>query len=119
MTVRSVVRRGVALVNLGVTALMDAPVVGRLVRRGMVEIRYTGRRSGQTFQTPVAYRRSGDQVVIGVSAPDLKTWWRNFGGDGGPITLLGLDGADRTGHAVSRRDERGAVTVTVTLDPPS
>ena len=27
------------------------------------------------------------------SSPDKKTWWRNFLGEGGPITLLKLDGA--------------------------
>jgi hypothetical protein len=49
-------------------------------------------------------------------APDKKTWWRNFTGDGGPITLTNFDGADRTGHAVAHRDERGRVTVTVAVD---
>jgi hypothetical protein len=105
-----------ALVNAGVERLTGAPVIGPLVRRGMVVIRYTGRRSGKTVQTPVGYRRSGDGIVIGVMAPDSKTWWRNFTGDGGPITLLAFDGADRRGHAVAGRDERGRVTVTVTLE---
>jgi hypothetical protein len=49
-------------------------------------------------------------------SPDNKTWWRNFLGEGGPITLLKLDGADRTGHAVTERDENGRVKVTVELD---
>jgi hypothetical protein len=48
--------------------------------------------------------------------PDKKTWWRNFLGDGGPITLLGLDGSDRVGHAVATRDTGGGVSVAVTLD---
>ena len=39
--------------------------------------------------------------------PDAKNWWRNFLGDGGPITLLDLDGRDRTGHAVANSDDRG------------
>ena len=47
--------------------------------------------------------------------PDSKTWWRNFTEEGGPITLVGLDGADRTGHAVAHRDDRGRVTVRVRL----
>jgi hypothetical protein len=49
-------------------------------------------------------------------SPDAKSWWRNFLGEGGPITLLRLDGADRTGHAVADRDEKGRVTVTIQLD---
>ncbi|MBW8712368.1 MAG: hypothetical protein JF631_15640, partial [Mycobacterium sp.] len=51
-----------------------------------------------------------------VMSPDNKTWWRNFLGDGGPITLLKLDGQDRTGHAVANRDADGRVKVTVQLD---
>jgi len=86
-----------------------------LVRRSMVVVRYTGRRSGKSFETPVNYQRSGDEIAIRVMAPDSKNWWRNFTGDGGPITLVGFDGADRTGHAVSHRDDRGRVTVKVRL----
>jgi hypothetical protein len=96
--------------------LMDAPVVGGLVRRGLTTIRYVGRRSGKTFEIPVGYRRRGAEIVIGVSMPDAKNWWRNFLGDGEPITLLGLDGRDQTGHAVAHRDDRGRVSVTVKLD---
>jgi hypothetical protein len=106
----------VGIVNGIFVALIDAPVVGTVVRKAMINIRYVGRRSGKTIQTPVGYRRSGNTVTINVMAPDNKTWWRNFLGDGGPITLLRLDGADRTGHAVAHRDEQGRVAVTVTLD---
>ena len=73
----------------------------------MINIRYVGRRSGKTIETPVGYRRSGDTVTINVMSPDAKSWWRNFLGEGGPITLLKLDGADRTGHAVADRDGIG------------
>jgi hypothetical protein len=106
----------VGVVNAGASALIKAPVVGRVLRRGLVVIRYTGRRSGETFETPVGYRRRGDTLLIGVVAPDQKNWWRNFLGDGAPITLLDFDGRDRTGHAVAQRDGRGGVSVSVTLD---
>jgi len=106
----------VGIVNKMFVALIDAPVVGPLVRRGMINIRYVGRRSGKTIETPIGFRRSGDTVTINVMSPDSKTWWRNFLGEGGPITLLKLDGADRTGHAVTTRDEQGRVKVTVRLD---
>ena len=59
---------------------------------------------------------SGASIVIGVMAPDAKNWWRNFLGDGAPITLLDFDGRDRSGHAKAERDERGRVSVTVKLD---
>lgn len=103
----------VGVVNSGAERLIDAPVIGRFVRRSMVVIRYTGRRSGKLFETPVNYRRSDGGVIIRVMTPDSKTWWRNFTGDGGPITLVDFDGADREAHAVAHRDERGRVKVTV------
>lgn len=106
----------VGLVNKLFVGLIDAPIVGPFVRRGMLNIRYVGRRSGKTIQTPVGYRRSGDTVTINVMSPDSKTWWRNFLGEGGQITLLRLDGQDRTGHAIADRDQEGRVKVTVQLD---
>ncbi|GAA4678943.1 hypothetical protein GCM10023215_09910 [Pseudonocardia yuanmonensis] len=109
-------RKAVHCVNAGVAALAASPCLGRVVGRGIVMISYVGRRSGRTFRTPVSYRRSGDELVVGVQFPDAKTWWRNFVGDGGRITLE-LDGGERTGHAVATRDGR-RVTVRVRLDPP-
>lgn len=106
----------VRAVNGVAVRLMDAPLLGRLVRRGLVKIRYVGRRSGKTFEIPVGYRRSGETVVVAVGMADKKTWWRNFLGDGAPITFVGLDGRDRTAHAVAARDERGGVSVTAQLD---
>ncbi len=105
----------VPIVNRLAVALLDAPMLGRVVGRGLVKIRYVGRRSGTTVDLPVGYRRSGDNIVIGVAAPDAKTWWRNFLGDGGPIELLGLDGRDRLAHAIADRDDKGRVKVTVQL----
>ncbi len=84
----------------------------------MVVIRYAGRRSGRTFETPVSVTRDGNQVTINVMTPDSKNWWRNFLGDGGPLTLVNLDGRDWTGHATAHRDGQGKVTVTVQLDAP-
>lgn len=107
----------VGVINSGAARLIDLPVLGPLLRRSMVVIRYTGRRSGKSFETPVNYRRSGDEIVIRVMSPDAKTWWRNFTGDGGPITLVDFDGADRTGQALAHRDQRGRVTVTVRPGP--
>lgn len=106
----------VGIVNRVFVALIDAPAIGAVIRRGLIVIRYTGRRSGKTFETPVGYRRSGDTVTINIVGSDSKNWWRNFVGEGGPITLLKLDGRDRTGHAIAERDTKGRVAVTVRLD---
>lgn len=101
-------------VNRWVSGLRTSPRWGRFVRKHFTVITYTGRRSGRTFTTPVGYRRTGDTVTIRVLIPDAKNWWRNFTGDGGPITLQ-LDEADRPGHATAHRDEKGRVAVTVRL----
>jgi hypothetical protein len=106
----------VRTVNKLAVVTMNLPVVGGLMRRGLVEIRYVGRKSGKTFEIPVGYRRSGNSLTIPVGMPDKKSWWRNFLGEGGAVTLVGLDGRDRTGHAVATRNERGAVAVRVQLD---
>ena len=115
MRLRTWVQRVVRVVNVQVAALADSPRWGRLVGRHIVVITYVGRRSGRTFSTPVGYRRAGDEITIGVRLPDAKTWWRNFLGTGGPLSLH-LDRTERSGHAVARRDDRGRVTVTVHLD---
>jgi hypothetical protein len=109
------VRTLVKMVNAGALTLADVPGLGPLVGRYITGVSYVGRRSGRSFTLPVGYRRTGATVTIRVALPDQKTWWRNFLGDGAPMTIR-LDGSDRTGHAVARRDERGRVTVTLTLD---
>ena len=101
-------------VNRWMVGLRHAPLVGKLVRKGITVVSYTGRRSGRTFSTPVGYQRQGDVVSIKVMMPDSKTWWRNFSGEGGPLTLE-LDGVQQTGHATSHRDDKGRVTVRVRL----
>jgi hypothetical protein len=92
-----------------------SPLSSRLVGRTFAIVTYAGRKSGRTISLPVAYRRRGDQVVINVAMPDAKTWWRNFLGEGAPLTIA-LDGGDRTGHALARRDEGGQVTVKMHLE---
>jgi hypothetical protein len=108
-------KRAIDRVNACVLTLRSSPRWGRYVSRRLTIVTYTGRRSGRTFSTPVAYRRAADIVTIGVQFPDAKTWWRNFVDEGGQISLH-LDGIDRTGHAVARRDEQGHITVTVRLN---
>jgi hypothetical protein len=119
------VRRGgrraellVRTVNSAVTALLRNRWTGRWLGKRITTVSYVGRRSGRTFSIPVVYRRAGDRVTLMVDVPDVKNWWRNFTGDGGPVTLR-LDGTDRTGHAVAHRTSSGWGTVTIALDPPA
>jgi hypothetical protein len=110
---RLIMRAG-PLFNAPVAAIMSAPRLGAQLRRSVTLITYTGRRSGRTFNIPVAYRRRGEELEIAANLPDAKTWWRNFVGEGAPISLT-LDGAERAGHAVAHRDDKGRVTVRVRL----
>ena len=107
------IMRAAPVVNAPVAAIATSRFGARL-RRSVTMITYTGRRSGRTFSIPVAYRRRGNEIDIAANLPDAKTWWRNFVGDGAPITLT-LDGAERAGHAVAHRDDKGRVTVRVRL----
>ena len=107
------IMRAAPVVNAPVAAIATSRFGARL-RRSVTLITYTGRRSGRTFSIPVAYRRRGNEIDIAANLPDAKTWWRNFVGDGAPITLT-LDGAERAGHAVAHRDDKGRVTVRVRL----
>jgi hypothetical protein len=106
--------RAAPLFNAPVAAIAASSRFGAALRRSITTITYTGRRSGRTFSIPVAYRRRGDEIDIAANMPDAKTWWRNFLGDGAPISLT-LDGIEQSGHAVAHRDENGRVTVRVRL----
>lgn len=102
--------------NKIVGVVMRAPVLDKVVGKSMATVTYVGRKSGKQFSLVVGYRQDGDTLQIGVALPDKKNWWRNFLGQGGPITVA-LRGVDRTGHAVSNRNEEGQVSVKVALDP--
>jgi hypothetical protein len=101
--------------NTLVTKLLSSSRWGSRMRKNLTVVTYTGRRSGRTVSTPVGYQRDGSTVTIPVSLPQRKTWWRNFTGDGGPLSLH-LHGADRTGHGVAQVNDKSQVTVTVRLD---
>jgi hypothetical protein len=100
--------------NAMVAPLVRSPRLHRLVSRNLAMVTYTGRRSGQTFSTPVLYTRDGDEVSIRVGLAAEKRWWRNFEGGGAGITLR-LRGVDHSGHGVVARDDMGRVWVKVRL----
>jgi hypothetical protein len=116
--------RNYARLLMRAAPLLNAPVAaiatsrfGALLGRSIAMVSYTGRRSGRPFTIPVSYRRRGDEIEIGVSMPDAKTWWRNFLGDGAPLTLR-IDGKEHAGTAVAHRDDTGSVTVKVRMANP-
>ena len=111
---RLLMRSGAPLFNAPVAALANSRRFGGLVNRNITMLSYTGRRSGRRFTTPVSYRRTGDDITIAANLPETKTWWRNFLGNGAPLTLQ-LDGTERAGMGVATRDDKGRVTLTVRL----
>jgi hypothetical protein len=109
------VMRAAPVLNAPVAAIAASPRFGAALRRSVTVVTYTGRRSGRTFSIPVAYRRRGDENIdIEANLPDAKTWWRNFLGDGAPLSVA-LDGVERAGHGVALRDDKGHVTVRIRL----
>jgi hypothetical protein len=108
-------QRVAAAANTLVRPLVASSWGRRLVGGTLTLVTYRGRRSGRVMTIPVGYVHDGDEVHIGVAFPDEKSWWRNFTGEGHPISIR-LDGVDRTGHAVARRDADGQVHITVGLD---
>jgi hypothetical protein len=107
--------RAAPVFNAPVAAIAASPRFGGALRRSVAVVTYTGRRSGRTFSIPVAYRRRDDaNIDIGANLPDAKTWWRNFLGEGAPLSVT-LDGVERAGHGVADRDDKGRVTVHVRL----
>ena len=110
------VLRAAPFLNAPVAAIAASPRFGAVLRRSNIAlVTYTGRRSGRTFSIPVAYRRrDNENIDIGANLPHAKTWWRNFLGDGAPLSVT-LDGVERAGHGVAHRDDKGRVTVQVHL----
>jgi hypothetical protein len=107
--------RAAPVLNAPVAAIAASPRFGGALRRSVTVVTYTGRRSGRTFSIPVAFRRRDEaNIDIGANLPDAKTWWRNFLGDGAPLSVT-LDGVERAGHGVAHRDDKGRVTVSVRL----
>jgi hypothetical protein len=67
--------RAAPLLNVPVAAMAASRPFGRIVGRNVAIITYTGRRSGRTISTPVAYRRKGDELQIAANMPEAKNWW--------------------------------------------
>jgi hypothetical protein len=100
--------------NQVVVLLLRSPL-HPLVSKRLTLITVTGRRTGREHTLPVAYQQRAEGLTIPVMWPERKLWWRNLR-DGAPVVLR-LRGADRTGQAHARVDDRGGVAVEVLLDP--
>jgi deazaflavin-dependent oxidoreductase (nitroreductase family) len=50
----------------------------RLLSGIVIELGYTGRRSGREYALPVQYARDGQRLVVVPQRASSATWWRNF-----------------------------------------
>lgn len=91
--------------NPAVLAVLRSPA-HRLLSGMVIELRYTGRRSGRQYILPVQYARAGDRLVVVPQAADSKMCWRNFLTEQ-PVTVR-LAGQLHDGSArVVTRDDPG------------
>lgn len=67
----------VSPLNRLVVGLLRSPL-HPLASKGLMVVSWTGRRSGRSFSIPVGYQRDGEDVVVLLSKPAEKTWWKNF-----------------------------------------
>ncbi|WP_435335736.1 hypothetical protein [Haloarchaeobius sp. TZWWS8] len=88
------------LINPLVSLLLRSPL-HRFVGGNLVLIRFTGRRSGRVFTTPVGSHRLKDTKSDRLFLLTESGWWRNFDG-GRPLEIL-VDGDwhEGTGTAVT------------------
>ncbi len=69
------------IVNYAMKLILRSPLHG-MVSKNLLLITFTGRKSGNTYTTPVSYSQSNNCVTIFTHA----TWWKNLRNDQ-PITL--------------------------------
>lgn len=70
-----------SLTNLVPKLLLTSPL-HRVVSSRWAIIEFTGRKSGRSYATPVAYVADGDRIVLSTDS----RWWRNFA-DPAPVRL--------------------------------
>ncbi len=85
--------------------LLRSPLHGLISGMYML-ITFTGRKSGQTYTTPVEYALDGSDVIF-LTAPE-RVWWRNLKG-GAPVTIR-VRGRDHTGTATASLGDVDAFT---------
>ena len=70
-----------------------------MVSETILDLEYTGHRSGLRRRLPVMYARRGEELVVVAGWPEVKRWWRNFGPAPQRVAVL-LRGRRLEGDAV-------------------
>lgn len=69
--------RGGPVANRAVLWLLRSPA-HRLVSGALVDLRYTGARSGRQYALPVQYAEDNQRLVVWPGHPERKRWWRSL-----------------------------------------
>ena len=67
----------VSPLNSLVVSLLRSPL-HLIASKGLMVVSWSGRKSGMRFSIPVGYQRDGDVVMVLLSKPAQKSWWKNF-----------------------------------------
>ena len=83
----------VSPMNRLVVSLLRSRLHG-VASRGLMVVSWSGRNSGRHFSIPVGYQQDGDIIMVLLSKPAEKNWWKNFRSPW-PAELL-IQGRSRT-----------------------
>jgi deazaflavin-dependent oxidoreductase (nitroreductase family) len=95
--------------NSVVARLLESPA-HHILSGTTILVRYSGRRTGTEYTTPVQYAEAGQGLVVLVGDADAKTWWRNFTEMGQMQVLLRGEWIPMTAHALRGSEDPEAVT---------
>jgi len=87
------------IVNKVITLVLSSPL-HRLLSKTVLLITFTGRKSGNTYTTPVGYSQNEKQISIFTH----HTWWKNLCSN--PSVTLRLRGLDVQGRAEPIEDKQ-------------
>jgi hypothetical protein len=82
-------------VNVVVRALLQSPLLHRVMSHNTMLLSVTGRASGRIYRVPISYSRDENDVVCFTDTD--STWWKNLRG-GAAVTML-VRGRRRPGTA--------------------
>ncbi len=88
--------------NQSMKVMLTTPILQRLVGRSTLLLRFVGRRSGETFTTPISYALIDGRVIM--TGHRTRSWWKNLAAN--PRVGVRFDGRWHEGPArVLERDE--------------
>lgn len=80
--------------------ILHLPLLHRMMSGMILVIKFTGRKTGNHYETPVGYHQHGDTILM--LTKRFRKWWHNFE-DEAPVTLR-LKGQDVQAHAEALTD---------------